>query len=80
MKQAKVLTDTELKQVLAICVTMQNGRRNRLMLVLSRYTEMRVGKIASLKWADVLDHEMKPKTIFHLKAENTKAKNPAKCI
>ncbi|MGR3491552.1 MAG: tyrosine-type recombinase/integrase [Shimia sp.] len=74
MKQAKVLTDTELKRVLAICVTMQDGRRNRLMLMLSHYAGMRVGEIASLKWADVLDRELKPRAMFYLKAENTKAK------
>ena len=74
MKQAKVLTDAELKRVLAICVTMQNGKRNRLMLLLSHYAGLRVGEIASLKWADVLDRELKPKAMFYLKAENTKAK------
>jgi integrase/recombinase XerD len=74
MKQAKVLSSEELKRVMAICVTMQNGKRNRLMLMLSHYAGMRVGEIASLKWADVLDKDLKPKTMFYLKAENTKAK------
>lgn len=74
MKQAKVLSSEELKRVMAICASMQNGKRNRLMLMLSHYAGMRVGEIASLKWADVLDREMKPKAMFYLKAENTKAK------
>ncbi len=74
MKQAKVLTDAELKRVLSICATMQNGKRNRLILLLSHYTGMRVGEIASLKWANVLDRELKTKAMFYLKAENTKAK------
>ena len=74
MKQAKVLSSEELKRVMAICVTMQNGKRNRLMLMLSHYAGMRVGEIASLKWADVLDKDLKPKAMFYLKAENTKAK------
>ena len=74
MKQAKVLSSEELKRVMAICASMQNGKRNRLMLMLSHYACKRVGEIASLKWADVLDREMKPKAMFYLKAENTKAK------
>lgn len=74
MKQAKVLSSEELKRVFAICDSMQNGKRNRLMLMLSHYAGMRVGEIASLKWSDVLDRERKPKAMFYLKAENTKAK------
>lgn len=74
MKQAKVLSSEELKRVMAICVTMRNGKRNRLMLMLSHYAGMRVGEIASLEWGDVLDRNLRPKTMFYLKAENTKAK------
>ena len=74
MKQAKVLADKEFKRALAICETMQNGKRNRLMLLLSHYAGLRVGEIASLKWKDVLDRDEKPKAMFYLKAENTKAK------
>lgn len=74
MKQAKVLSSEELKRVMVICTSMQNGARNRLMLMLSHYAGMRVGEIASLKWADVFDKEFKPKAMFYLKAENTKAK------
>jgi integrase/recombinase XerD len=43
MKQAKVLTEKEIKRALAICETMQNGKRNRLMLLLSHYAGLRVG-------------------------------------
>ena len=74
MKQAKVLTSTELKRALAICETMQNGKRNRIMLLLSHYAGLRVGEIASLKWGDVLDRDEKPKPMVYLKAENTQAK------
>lgn len=74
MKQAKVLTDKELKRALSICETMRKGNRNRLMLLLSHYAGLRVGEIASLKWVDVLDRDLKPKPMFYLKAENTKAK------
>jgi len=46
MKQAKVSSSEEFKRVMAICDTMQNGKRNRLMLMLSHYAGMRVGEIA----------------------------------
>lgn len=74
MKQAKVLTEKEFKRALAICETMQNGKRNRLMLLLSHYAGLRVGEIASLKWKDLLDRDEKPKAMFYLNAENTKAR------
>lgn len=74
MKQAKVLTIAEIKRALAICETMQNGNRNRVMLLLSHYAGLRVGEIASLNWSDVLDQNLKPKPMFYLKAEHTKAK------
>jgi len=69
MKQAKVLTEKELKRALAICETMQNGKRNRIMLLLSHYAGLRVGEIASLKWGDLLDRDEQPKSMFYLKAE-----------
>lgn len=74
LKQAKVLFSEELKRVLAICGSIQNGKRNKLMLMLSHYAGMGVGEIASLKWAGVLGRDQRPKPIFYFKAENTKAK------
>ena len=74
MKQAKVLTEKELKRALAICDAMQNGKRNRLMLMLSHYAGLRVGEIASLKWGDLLDRDEKPKSMFYLKAVERHAK------
>lgn len=61
MKQAKVLTGKEFKHAPAVCATMQNGKRNRLMVLLSHYAGLRMGEITALKRADVLDREMKPK-------------------
>ncbi|MEP3948108.1 tyrosine-type recombinase/integrase [Ascidiaceihabitans sp.] len=71
MKQAKVLSSEELKRVIAICSTMQNGKRNRLMLMLSHYAGMRVGEIASLKWTDVLDKDL----IARKKSEKLSSRN-----
>src|SRR5690554_2893978 len=73
MKQAKVLTQQELRRVLAMCEAMQNGKRNRVAVLLSHYGGLRVGELASLKWSDVLNADGTVKDQFWLKAENTKS-------
>lgn len=74
MKQAKVLTEKKFKWELAICEAKKNGKSNRIVLLQSHYAGMRVGEITSLKWGDLLDRDEKPKSIFYLKDENTRAK------
>ncbi|SDG53514.1 tyrosine-type recombinase/integrase [Pelagibacterium luteolum] len=74
MKQARVLTDAELKRVLALCDSHTQGKRNRLAVLLSHYAGLRVGEIASLKWSDVLNSDGTIRDQFYLKAENTKSK------
>lgn len=73
MKQAKVLTQIELRRVLALCSAAQNGHRNRIAILLSHHAGLRVGEIATLLWSDILDREQHVKAVFYLKAENTKA-------
>ncbi|MAN78631.1 MAG: integrase [Rhizobiales bacterium] len=79
MKQAKVLTDQELKRVLVMCEAMQNGKRNRIAVLLSHYAGLRVGEIASLKWRDLLKPNATIKEQFWLKAEHTKS-NEARAV
>jgi integrase/recombinase XerD len=57
MKQARVLTTEELNSAIAHAVnhTGKWARRNRMLLLLSHTTGMRVGEIASLTLSDVLD-------------------------
>ena len=78
-KQAKVLTDGELKRVLAVCATQRHAARNRLLVLLSHYAGLRVSEVASLFWRDVLDQESKFRNLFVLEAENTKA-NEARAV
>lgn len=73
MKQARVLNASELKRILAICAAGRYGQRNRLALLLSHYAGLRVGEIASLKWAQLLETHYSVKAGFYLKAEDTKA-------
>jgi len=73
MKQARVLSSSELKRVLTICSAGKHGQRNRLALLLSHYAGLRVGEIASLRWCDLLDEKARVKAVFYLDAANTKS-------
>lgn len=73
MKQAKVLDDAELKRVLAVVVQGKHAARNRMALLLSHHAGLRVGEIATLRWADVVGIDGEIKQQFYLKAENTKS-------
>ena len=53
-KQAKVLTDAELKRVYAICDSSRHALRNKLILQLSFGAGMRACEIAALRVADVI--------------------------
>lgn len=72
MKQAKVLSDAELKRVLAVVASGKHSQRNRLAVLLSHYAGLRVGEIASLTWGDLLDASGEVGSSFHLLGEHTK--------
>ena len=55
MKQARVLTDAELKRVLAVATAGRHAARNRQALLLSHLAGLRVGEIAALTIGDVLN-------------------------
>ena len=55
MAQAKTLTQAEIDQVLAYIATRRFPLRNRVMLLTSFWSGMRVGEIASLKVGDVVN-------------------------
>lgn len=54
MKQARVLTEKELKAVLSITRLTKHAQRNRLMVMLSYYAGLRACEIASLRVGDVM--------------------------
>ncbi len=72
MKQAKVLSDAELKRVLAVIAAGKHSQRNRLAVLLSHYAGLRVGEIASLIWGDLLDARGEIVSSFYLMGEHTK--------
>ena len=53
MKQAKVLTATEMKRLLAVVASSRHAERNRLAVMFSHLAGLRVGEIAGLIFTDV---------------------------
>jgi integrase/recombinase XerD len=72
MKQAKVISETEMKRLLAVLEAGQHSARNRCALMLSYYAGMRVGEIAALTIGDVFDGEGEIREQIYLKAAYTK--------
>lgn len=72
MKQARVLTDTEFKRLMAVVMQSRHAGRNRLALMLSHLAGLRVGEIAGLTGRDVFDGEGKVREQLRLRAEITK--------
>lgn len=72
MKQARVLTDTEFKRLLAVVAQMKHAERNRLALMLSHFAGLRVREIAALTARDVFDSEGRVREQLRLRAEITK--------
>lgn len=80
MPQAKTLKDSELKKVLNLCQIGRHAHRNRIMLLISFWSGMRVGEIASLKIHDVLNSDNTVKSEVWLKSEQTKGKHGRKVM
>ncbi|KPF57245.1 site-specific integrase [Rhizobium sp. AAP116] len=72
MKQAKVLTETEFKRVMAVIAQMKHAPRNRLAVMLSHLTGLRVGEIAALTLHDVFDADGNVREQLRLSAAITK--------
>ena len=71
-KQAKVLSESELKRLLAIIAQRKHAARDRAAVMLSFYAGMRVGEIAALTIGDVLDGQGRVRDQIRLRAEMTK--------
>lgn len=72
MSQAKVLSDQELKRVMAVISTMKHAHRNRLLVMLSFQAGMRAGEIAALKVGHVLNDDGSIRDRIHLSNSQTK--------
>jgi integrase/recombinase XerD len=76
MAQAKTLNAAELEQVLVYISQHRFAMRNRVMLLTSFWTGMRVGEIASLTVGDVLNTDGTVKNEVRLSAAQTKGRQP----
>ena len=72
MSQAKTLTAQELARVLDYISTRPHAARNRVMLLLTVWTGMRVGEVAALTISDVRSEAGEIKDEIYLAAERVK--------
>ena len=67
MKQAKVLTDKELKKVIGyIDAFDRHAERNRAIVLLTHYLGLRISECASLLVTDVVNDEGTVNDVIHL--------------
>ncbi|WP_419797709.1 MAG: tyrosine-type recombinase/integrase [Terasakiella sp.] len=79
MKQAKVISQQEMKRLLAVVDARKHSARNRVAIMLSYYAGLRIGEIAVLKVGDVFDCNLNVKDQIQLKASYTKG-NKARVV
>jgi integrase/recombinase XerD len=73
-KQAKTLTQQELRRVLDYIATRKHAPRNKAIVLTTFLSGVRVGELASLRYCDVVDADGKIKNEIRLTAEQTKGK------
>ncbi len=71
-KQAKTLTQIELRRVLDYVATRKHAARNRAIIMTTFLSGMRVGEVASLTYGDVVDSSGVVKAEIRLSAAQTK--------
>ena len=71
-KQAKTLSQQEVRKVLDYIASRPHAHRNRAMLLVTFYAGLRSKEVASLLYSDVLDADNKVRTEIYLSAEQTK--------
>ena len=78
-KQAKTLTQTELRRVLDYVTARKHAARNRAIVMTTFLSGMRVGEVASLTYGDVVDGSGVVKAEIRLSAAQTKG-NQARIV
>ena len=79
MSQAKVLTQTEIDQVLRYVSTNRYAQRNRLLVLTSFFSGMRVSELSKLRLNQVLNDDYSVKSEIKLLAQQTK-RNHARTV
>lgn len=75
MGQAKTFTPGELEEVLAFVETRRYAVRNRMLILISFWSGMRVGEIACLRIEDAVDARGSVRAEIRLDASQTKGKH-----
>ena len=78
-KQAKTLTQHEIRKVLDYIETKKHSTRNRALVMTSIFSGVRCGELSSLRWNAVVDSEGKIRNEIRLTAEQTKG-NDARVV
>jgi integrase/recombinase XerD len=78
-KQAKTLTQVEIRRVLDFIATRKHSTRNRALVMTTFLSGVRVGELASLQYKDVVDAEGNIRNEIRLSAEQTKG-NEARVV
>lgn len=78
-KQAKTLTNEEVRKVLDYVATRKHSERNRAMIYTIFNTGMRVSELANLRFKDVVDSDGAVRREIRLSAEDTKT-NDARVV
>lgn len=79
-KQAKILTDSQVRDALAACNDNRYPLRDRVMVLLSVRAGLRVKEIACLKWSMVTDAEGNVGDALHLPNTASKGKNGGRTV
>lgn len=74
MKQARTLSDKQLKAVIAHCATRRHATRDRAIIAVSFYAGLRAKEIAALTINNVLSDDGNIRDEFTLSAQQTKGK------
>ena len=72
MAQAKILTDRDFERLLLTIRKTRHPRRNRLAVLLTFWSGMRVGEVASLRIKDLVNQDGSIKSEIRLSADQTK--------
>jgi integrase/recombinase XerD len=78
-KQAKTLTNVDIRRILDFIALKKHTARNRAMFLVTLYAGLRVGEVASLRYMDVLDVDNDVRDEIRLDASVTKG-NEARTV
>ena len=74
MKQAATLNEQQLRRVLDYCKRTRHPERNRVILLMTHWSGMRVGEVAALLWSDVVASDGTIRSEIRLSATQAKGR------